>query len=97
MSTQHVTNDVDLRTPDRGRDHRDERRHRTYTETKLGTKTTEFYAMIIAIVGILVATYADTSDTLTKNDGMRYATFVAVAYIVSRGLAKLGTREPYDD
>ncbi len=51
--------------------------------------------MIIAIVGILVATYADTSDTLTKDDGMRYAAFVAVAYIVSRGLAKLGTREPY--
>jgi hypothetical protein len=97
MSTQHATNDVDLRAPDRGRDQYVERRNRSYTETKLGTKTTEFYVMIIAIVGILVATYADTSDTLTKNDGMRYAAFVAVAYIVSRGLAKLGTREPYDD
>ena len=70
MSTQHATNDLDLRGPDRSRDLRDERRTRTYTETKLGTKTTEFYVMIIAIVGILVATYADTSDTLTKDDGI---------------------------
>ena len=95
LSTQHAPNDVDLRTPDRARDHREERRTHTYTETRRGTKTTEFYMMLIAIVGILVATYADTSDTLTKNDGMRYAAFVAVAYIVSRGLAKLGTGEPY--
>jgi hypothetical protein len=43
-----------------------------------------------------VATYVDSGDTLTKNDGIRYATFVAVAYIISRGLAKLGTREPYN-
>ena len=96
MSTQHATNDLDLRTPDRTRDHREERRTRTYTETKLGTKTTEFYAMVFAIVGIVVATYADSGDTLTKNNGIRYATFVAVAYILSRGLAKLGTREPYN-
>lgn len=42
-----------------------------------------------------MATYSDGNDTLTQGDGVRYAAFVAMAYIVSRGLAKLGTREPY--
>ena len=97
MSVQHAPSDLDLRTSDRDGDHvtRDERRTRTFTETKVATKTTEFYAMVLAIIGIVVATYADGSDTLTKDDGIRYATFIAVAYILSRGLAKLGTREPY--
>jgi len=70
---------------------------RTFTETKLGFKTSEFLVMVGAIAGILIATYADGDDTLTQNDGWRYAAFVAIAYIVSRGLAKLGTREPYTD
>ena len=97
MTTQHAPNDIDVRTtPDRPREHRDDLRPRTYTETKLSTKTSEFYAMVVAIVGIVVATYADSGDTLTKNNGIRYATFVAVAYILSRGLAKLGSREPRD-
>jgi hypothetical protein len=32
---------------------------------------------------------------LGANEGWRYIAWVAAAYIVSRGLAKLGTREPY--
>lgn len=71
--------------------------HRTYTETKLGAKTSEFYFAIIAIAGILIATYADGDDSLVLDDGWRMATFVVVAYIISRGLAKLGTREPYTE
>jgi hypothetical protein len=70
---------------------------RTFTETKLGVKTSEFYFAIVAIAGILVATYADGDDSLVLDDGWRMATFVAVAYIISRGLAKLGTREPYTE
>jgi hypothetical protein len=70
---------------------------RTFTEAKNGFKTSEFYMMVLAIVAVLVATYADGDDTLTQNDGWRYAAWIAVAYIVSRGLAKLGTREPYTD
>jgi hypothetical protein len=70
---------------------------RTFTETKLGFKTSEFMMAVIAIAAVLVATYADGDDTLTQNDGWRYAAWIAVAYIVSRGLAKLGVREPYTD
>ena len=67
---------------------------RTFTETKLGFKTTEFMLAIAAIVAILIATYVADAD-LDANDGWKYMSWVAVAYIVSRGLAKLGTREPY--
>jgi hypothetical protein len=69
---------------------------RTFTEAKNGFKTSEFYLTLLAIAGILLATYAD-GDTLSRADGWRYVAFVAMAYIVSRGLAKLGTREPYTD
>lgn len=51
---------------------------------------------IAAIVAILIATYAD-EDNLDAADGWRYVAWVAVAYIVSRGLAKLGACEPYTD
>ena len=72
------------------------RRHRTFTETKAGFKTTELMLAIIAIAGILIATYVVDAD-LGADEGWRYASWVAVAYIVSRGLAKAGTREPYSD
>ena len=43
-----------------------------------------------------IATYIGDAD-LGANEGRRYATRVAVAYIISRGLAKAGTREPYGE
>jgi hypothetical protein len=72
------------------------RRRRTFTETKVGYMTTEFFLAVVAILGILIATYVDDAD-LGANEGWKYASWVAVAYIISRGLAKAGTREPYID
>ena len=69
---------------------------RTFTETKAGFKTSEFYVMLVFVVGVLLATYAD-SDSLARDKGWFFAGLAVAAYIVSRGLAKLGTREPYDD
>jgi hypothetical protein len=51
---------------------------------------------VIFVVGVIVSAYASNADALSREDGWRFASFVAAAYIVSRGLAKLGTREPYD-
>jgi len=68
-----------------------------FTEAKNGFKTTEFFAMLVLVVAILVATYADSNDSLGHQDGWLYASIVAAAYIVSRGLAKLGVREPDKD
>ncbi len=34
---------------------------RTFTETKLGFRTSEFMMMVVAAVAVLVATYVDTA------------------------------------
>jgi hypothetical protein len=70
---------------------------RTFTETKLGFKTSEFLMMLIFAVAVVVAAYLSDADALSREDGWRFASFVASAYIVSRGLAKLWVREPYNE
>lgn len=78
-------------------DHADNRTSlRTFSETKLGTKTTEFYLTLVAIIGILAATYMNDNDSLSTSRGWLYASIVIAAYVVSRGLAKLGSSEPRD-
>jgi hypothetical protein len=67
---------------------------RTFTEAKAGFKTTEFVMMLAVVVAILIATYVADAD-LGANEGWRYISWVAAAYILSRGLAKAATREPY--
>jgi hypothetical protein len=74
----------------------DYRARRPFTETKEGFKTTEFVLALAAIVAILIATYVADAD-LGANEGWRYMSWVAAAYIVSRGLAKAGVREPSGD
>lgn len=69
---------------------------RSFSETKDGIKTTEFWIMLVAVAGILVATYAD-SDSFARVDGWKYVSWIVIAYVISRGLAKLGTREPSID
>lgn len=75
---------------------------RLSTETKNAFKTTEFWAMVGVIVGILVAAAAikggDTggTDEFIARQAWLYVAIVAVGYMVSRGLAKSGSREPYD-
>jgi len=70
---------------------------RRFTETKLGFKTSEFYMTLIFAVAVIVAAYVKNADALSRDDGWRYASFAVVAYIVSRGLAKAGVREPYTE
>ena len=59
-------------------------------ETKLSLKTTEFWAMGGVIVAILIA--AAVSDSLGDVRAWTLVTVVAAAYIISRGLAKAGSR-----
>ena len=65
---------------------------RLATETKQAFKTTEFWAMVGAIVAILIAGAVD--DGLGARNVWLYVTIVAAAYLVSRGLAKSGSSEP---
>ena len=67
---------------------------RDFTESKSGFKTTEFLVTLAFVAGVLIATYAD-GDSLSRDDGWFFAALAIVAYVISRGLAKLGVREPY--
>ena len=64
-------------------------------------KTTEFYAMVAVIAGILVAAWYvgrdSVTDAFTAERAWLYVAIVASAYMISRGLAKSGTRERTDD
>ena len=62
----------------------------TQDETKLSFKTTEFWAMGGVIAAILIA--AGVSDSLGDVRAWTLVTVVAAAYILSRGLAKAGSR-----
>jgi hypothetical protein len=64
-------------------------------------KTTEFWAMFGVIVAILVSAAAikggDTggTDEFIARQAWLYVAIVAAAYLLSRGLAKSGSHEPY--
>lgn len=74
---------------------------RLTTETKHALKTTEFYAFVAAVVGILIAAavvgddQGRTGDQFGARSAWLYIAIVTVGYMVSRGLAKAGSREPY--
>jgi hypothetical protein len=69
---------------------------RLTTETKAAFKTTEFAAFLAVLAGILIsAAIVDEGDFGAKQAWL-YATILTVGYMVSRGLAKSGSREPYD-
>jgi len=77
---------------------------RLTTETKSALKTTEFWAMIGVIVAILISAAVikggDTdpgTDEFIARQAWLYVAIVAVGYMISRGLSKSGSREPYDE
>ena len=69
--------------------------HRTFDETKLSLKTTEFWAMGGVIAAILIASYV--SDSLNDVRAWTLVAAVAIGYMISRGLAKSGTEYAGDD
>jgi hypothetical protein len=76
------------------------RTRRLSTETKAAFKTTEFFAFVGVLVAVLIAA-AVIDETDAGGFGARqawlYVTVLTVGYMVSRGLAKSGSRDPYDD
>ena len=83
-----------------GRNGDDRPARRLATETKASFKTTEFIAYVVMVIGVLIA--AGIVDE--ANDGgfgarqaWLYVTILTVGYMISRGLAKTGSREPYTE
>ena len=60
-----------------------------HDETKWAPLTTEFAAMVILIVVLLIA--SAISDSLDDVRAWTLVTVIGAAYILSRGLAKSGT------
>ena len=74
------------------------RTERRSTETKHSSKTTEFFAFLAVLAGILIAGLIADNDGpggFGAQDVWLYATILTVGYMVSRGLAKSGSRDPY--
>ncbi len=71
---------------------------RLSTETKSAYKTTELIVYVAAVAGVLIAAaLIDESDTggFGGRQAWLYVTILTVGYMVSRGLAKSGSRDPY--
>jgi hypothetical protein len=74
---------------------------RRSTETKASFKTTELIVYVAAVIGVLLASWL-VKTTNTHVDYFRadkawfYIVLLSIGYMVSRGLAKAGSREYYD-
>ena len=72
---------------------------RLTTETKQAFKTTEFWLTVAVIVGILVSAAqvkGGDEDEFIASQAWLYVAILTGLYAVGRGLAKSGSRDPYD-
>ena len=100
MATTGATGSTRVDTPRRNgvRGAIAERNH----ETKASFKTTEFWAMIVLVASILISAALieggdNGTDEFIARQAWLYVSIVAGAYMISRGLAKAGSRDPYTD
>ena len=75
---------------------------RLRTETKAALKTTEFWGMVGLIVAILISAALikggdNGTDEFIARQAWLYVAILGGAYFISRGLAKSGSSDPYDD
>lgn len=78
-------------------DHRDEDHEYTVyedSEARRSLSTSEFWIYVIAAPVLLFFTYEDGGDSLSREEGWRYAVALTIGYLISRGLAKAGSSEP---
>ena len=61
---------------------------RVSTETKHSLKTSELPIYILAVLGVL---------DFAPQEAWQFVTILTVGYLLSRGLAKSGSRDFYDD
>ena len=75
---------------------------RLSTETKSFFKTSEFWIYVAIVVGILIAGNSieqaeGGTDYFNAAQVWLYITIVTLGYLISRGIAKSGSRQPYWD
>ena len=79
-----------------------DRARRLATETKQAFKTTEFWSFVTIVAAILISAAAikggdNGTDEFIARNAWLYVSIVTGAYLISRGLAKSGSRDPYDE
>ena len=77
---------------------------RLTTETKSAFKTTELIVYVLSVIGVLVASNMvgdgannDGGDIFAADKAWWYITLLTIGYMVSRGLAKAGSRSTDHD
>ena len=70
---------------------------RISTETKASFKTTELIAYVVAVLGVLIAAALTDASDFGTQEAWFYVSLLTIGYMVSRGLAKSGSRDYYDD
>jgi hypothetical protein len=76
---------------------------RLSTETKAAPKTTEFIAFVAVTAMILISAAmikggdSAGTDEFIARQAWLYVAILTAGYMISRGLAKSGSREPYFD
>ena len=74
---------------------------RLTTETKSFFKTSEFWTYVVIVVAILIAgntiegEEGRAGDYFNATQVWLYITILTFAYLLSRGIAKSGVRDPY--
>jgi len=70
------------------------------TETKSAFKTTELIVFVLSVLGVLIAAAVTDNGDDGQGFGARsawlYLTLLSIGYMISRGLAKAGSRGRYD-
>jgi hypothetical protein len=74
---------------------------RAANETKASFKTSEFAVFVVAVIGVLLASYLvkatdGRADYFLADRAWFYVVLLSIGYMVSRGLAKCGTRSRRD-
>jgi len=69
-------------------------------ETKSAFKTTELIVFVLSVLGVLIAAAVTDNGDDGQGFGARsawlYVTLLSLGYMISRGLAKAGSRERHD-
>jgi len=73
---------------------------RLATETKQFFKTSEWWAYVVVVIAILIAGNSiegeeGGADIFAADKVWLYVTLLTIGYMLSRGIAKSGVRDPY--
>ena len=81
-------------------DYRNDVPRRKSAETKASLKTTEFFVYLAAVAGVLIASLLvdknEDGQGFGADHAWLYVSLLTIGYLVSRGLAKSGSRHHED-